>query len=186
MEIITIGLISVGLAADALAVSLGIGAAGQVAKLRGRLRLAAHLGIFQSGMTVLGWLAGETIVNYIKSYDHWIAFALLCYVGFSEIRSGLIGDEKGFKRDPSTGRTLIILSVATSIDALAVGLSIAFINVPLLLSVAAIGSVTFALSVLGMSVGKKVGERLGKRTRIVGGAILIGIGIQVLISHLMA
>jgi putative Mn2+ efflux pump MntP len=184
MQMITIALISVGLAADALAVSLGIGATGQIAKLRSKLRLAAHLGIFQAGMTALGWLAAETIVDYIKSYDHWIAFGLLSYVGLNEIRSGLIGDGRGFRRDPSTGRTLVILSVATSMDALAVGLSIAVINIPLLLSVAAIGGVTFGLAVLGMFAGKKVGEKLGRRARIVGGMILIGIGVRILVTHL--
>src|SRR5512140_2184127 len=103
MAFITIALISLGLAMDALAVSLGIGTSGQITSLRGKIRLAAHFGIFQSGMTALGWLAGETIVNFIKGFDHWIALALLGYVGVNLIRAGFQKDGKAFDQDPSTG-----------------------------------------------------------------------------------
>lgn len=186
MEFITITLISIGLAMDALAVSLGIGTAGQIATLRGKIRLAAHFGIFQSGMTALGWLAGETIVQYVKEFDHWIAFALLGYVGFNLIRSGLDKDARAFEQDPSTGKVLVILSFATSIDAFAVGLSIAIINVPILLSVIAIGFVTLGLSALGLLAGTKLGETFGKRMEIIGGLILLGIGIRVIVAHLFS
>ena len=128
MELLTITLISIGLAMDALAVSLCIGTAGQIATLRGKIRLAAHFGIFQSGMAALGWVAGETIVSYLKGFDHWIAFALLAYVGINLIRAGFDKDGK-----PSsmtlTGKVLVMLSFATSIDAFAVGSSISFLGV---------------------------------------------------------
>src|SRR5512139_3847139 len=97
MELLTITLISIGLAMDALAVSLGIGTAGQISTLRGKIRLAAHFGIFQSGMTALGWLAGETIVQYVQEFDHWIALILLGYVGVRLIRAGLAKDGKAFE-----------------------------------------------------------------------------------------
>jgi manganese efflux pump family protein len=184
MEFLMITLISIGLAMDALAVSLGIGTAGQIATLRGKLRLAAHFGIFQSGMTALGWLAGETIVRYVESFDHWIAFALLGYVGLNLIRSGFNKDGHAFEQDPSTGKVLVILSFATSIDAFAVGLSISFIKVPILLSVAMIGLVALLLSALGLFAGTRLGETFGKRMEILGGLILFGIGIRIVLTHL--
>ena len=184
MEFITITLISIGLAMDALAVSLCIGTAGQISALRGKIRLAAHFGIFQSGMTALGWLAGETIVQYVKGFDHWIAFALLGYVGFNLIRSGFDKDGKAFEQDPSTGKVLVMLSFATSIDAFAVGLSISFLGVPILLSVVMIGLVALLLSALGLFAGIRLGEAFGKRMEILGGLILLGIGIRVIWDHL--
>lgn len=184
MEYLTIALISIGLAMDAMTVSLGIGTAGQIASLRGKIRLAAHFGIFQSGMTALGWLIGGSIIQYVEAFDHWIAFILLAYVGSNLIRSGLSEERQAFKQDPSTGRVLVILSFATSIDAFAVGLSIALIQVPVLLSVLAIGVVSVALSAFGLFAGVKLGEKFGKRMEILGGLILFGIGIRVLITHL--
>lgn len=184
MELLTITLISIGLAMDAMTVSLGIGTADQIASLRGKIRLAAHFGIFQSGMTALGWLIGETVIQYVQSIDHWIAFALLSYVAVNLIRAGLSEEGKAFVQDPSTGKVLVILSLATSIDAFAVGLSIAMIQVPILLSVLAIGIVSLALSSVGLFAGCKLGETFGKRMEIVGGLILFGIGIRVLITHL--
>jgi len=184
MELLTMLLISIGLAMDALAVSLGIGTSGQITNLRGKIRLAGHFGIFQSGMTALGWLVGGTIVHLVQNFDHWIAFGLLGYVGVNLLRSGFNKDGKAFTQDPSTGKTLVILSFATSIDAFAVGLSIAFIKVPILLSVLSIGLVTFVLSAVGLLAGIKLGEKFGKRMEIIGGLILIGIGIRVLVTHL--
>jgi putative Mn2+ efflux pump MntP len=184
MELFTISLISIGLAMDALAVSLGIGTAKQIANMRGKIRLAAHFGIFQSGMTALGWLAGETVVNYVEDFDHWIAFALLSYVGINLIRARLSKDGKAFEKDPSTGRTLIILSFATSIDAFAVGLSIAVLKVPILLSIFMIGIVTLILSAIGLFAGIRLGETFGKQMEVLGGLILIGIGIRVVLTHI--
>jgi putative Mn2+ efflux pump MntP len=183
MELVTITLISIGLAMDAFAVSLGIGTVGQIPTLRGKIRLAAHFGIFQAGMNVLGWLVGETIVQYVRGFDHWLAFALLGYVSFNLIRSGLDKDGKAFNQDPSTGRVLVILSLATSIDAFAVGLSIAFLKVPILLSVIMIGVVAVLLSAVGLFAGIRLGEAFGKRMEIFGGLILLGIGIRVMITH---
>jgi putative Mn2+ efflux pump MntP len=184
MQVLTITLISIGLAMDALAVSLGIGTAGQIATVRGKIRLAAHFGIFQSGMTALGWLAGGTIVRYVQGFDHWIAFVLLAYVAIKLIRAGLEKDGKAFEQDPSTGRTLIILSLATSIDAFAVGLGIAFLNVPILLSVAMIGIVALLLSAIGLFAGIRLGGIFGKRMEILGGLILLTIGMRVVLTHL--
>ena len=184
MDFLTITLISIGLAMDAFAVSLGIGTAGQISNLRGKIRLAAHFGIFQSGMTALGWVAGETIVQFVQGFDHWIALILLGYVGINLIRSGFKKDGKAFDQDPSTGKMLVILSFATSIDAFAVGLSIAFIKVPVLLAVIMIGIVALLLSAVGLFAGARLGATFGKRMEILGGLILLGIGIRVVITHL--
>lgn len=184
MEFMTIILISLGLAMDALAVSLCIGTTGQILTLRGKFRLAAHFGIFQAGMTALGWLMGETIVQYVQGFDHWIAFALLGYVGINLIRAGFDHDGRAFEQDPSTGKVLVLLSFATSIDAFAVGLSIPFLKIPVLLSVVMVGLVALLLSAIGLFTGIRLGEKFGKRMEIVGGIILTRIGIRVVLSHL--
>ncbi len=184
MELMTIILISLGLAMDALAVSLCIGTTGQIPGLRGKFRLAAHFGIFQAGMTALGWLMGETIVQYVQAFDHWIAFALLGYVGCNLIRAGFDQDGRAFEHDPSTGKVLVLLSFATSIDAFAVGLSIPFLKIPVLLSVVMVGLVALLLSAIGLFTGIRLGEKFGKRMEIVGGITLIGIGIRVVLTHL--
>lgn len=185
LDILTIVLISIGLSMDAFAVSLGVGTCGQIKDLRGKIRLPLHFGIFQSGMTVLGWVAGFTIVQYVSRFDHWIAFGLLAWVGINLVKSSFDKDSKAFDCDPSTGKMLVILSVATSIDALAVGLSIAFIQVPVLLSVIMIGVVAFLFSIVGISMGARLGESFGKRMELLGGIILLFIGIRIVITHLI-
>lgn len=185
MEFLTAFLIAVGLAMDAFAVSLCIGTTGAIPNQRGKFRLGAHFGIFQAGMTALGWLTGSTIVRYVQGFDHWIAFALLAYVGINLVRSGFSKDGKAFDCDPSTGKMLVILSVATSIDAFAVGLSIAFIQVPVLISVILIGVVAFVLSMVGLFTGNRLGEFFGKRMEIVGGVILLFIGVRIMVTHLL-
>lgn len=182
--ILIITLIAVGLAMDAFAVSLGIGTAGEIDSRRGKIRLAAHFGIFQSGMTALGWLMGETVVGYVENFDHWIAMALLGYVGINLIRAGFKKDGEAFPQDPSTGRILVLLSVATSIDAFAVGLSIVMMHIPILISIIAIGLVSFGLSMVGLFAGARLGAALGKRMEIIGGLILIAIGVRVVVTHL--
>lgn len=184
-EFITITLISIGLAMDAFAVSLGIGTSGQVPGLRGKVRMAWHFGIFQAGMIALGWLTGETVIQYVEKIDHWIAFALLGYVGFNMIRSGFDKESQAFDQDPSTGKILVLLSVATSIDAFAVGLSLVILNIPVLLSVVMVGLVALLLSAVGLLAGCRLSEMFGKRMEILGGLILLGIGLRVVLTHLL-
>ena len=186
MELVTILFIAVGLAMDAFTVSLCVATAGEICNTRGKVRLAAHFGIFQGGMVALGWLAGATIVNFVAEFDHWIAMILLGYVGISLIRSGFDPEARAFKQDPSKGKMLVILSVATSIDAFAVGLSIAMIQVSVLVSVIIVGLVAMLLSLVGLFAGTRLSTAFGKRMEVLGGLILLGIGIRVVITHLLA
>jgi manganese efflux pump family protein len=176
--------IAFGLAMDAFAVSICAGTGGQVNDLRSKMRLAWHFGIFQAGMTVLGWLVGFTIAPAIASIDHWVALILLSYVGINMIRSGLGRVAEDAKHNPSKGAMMVILSVATSIDALAVGLSLAMLATPIISPAAIIGVVTFILSSAGLLAGHRLSQRFGKGMEIAGGLILIGIGLRVLITDL--
>ena len=177
--------IAVGLAMDAMAVSLGIGTTGQAKDRRAQFRLAFHFGVFQTGMTLLGWLAGSTVAGIINGVDHWVAFFLLGYVGVNMIRSGLNPNGECYQSNPSKGKTLIMLCVATSLDALAVGLSMAMLKTPILFPALLIGLVATALSTVGLLAGAKLGETFGKRMEVIGGLILIFIGIRVVLTHIL-
>lgn len=181
---ITILLISIGLAMDCFAVSLAIGTSGQIPDRRGKLRLAAHLGIFQAGMTALGWVLGESIIQYVASWDHWLAFLLLAYVAYKLIKSSFDQSCEAFDQNPSKGRTLVLLSVATSIDAFAVGLSITFMGVPILASLVAIGVVSALLGIVGLFAGHRLSCTFGKRMELVGGLVLLFIAVRVVVTHL--
>jgi putative Mn2+ efflux pump MntP len=185
MDFITILLIALGLAMDCFAVSLGIGCSQVKKDFRTYFRITFHFGLFQGGMTFLGWLGGSTIAHLISNFDHWIAFGLLVFVGARMIRESLSKNEEDDPCNPSRGKTLIMLSVATSIDALAVGLSLAFVDGSILVSSLVIGVTSLLLSVVGLFIGGGLGGKFGKRMELIGGLVLIGIGIRVLLSHLL-
>jgi putative Mn2+ efflux pump MntP len=185
MSLVTTFLIATGLSMDAFAVCLGAGTSRQSNNRRSRLRLAFHFGLFQALMPVLGWLAGSSIEHIISRVDHWIAALLLAYVGSKMMREGFNALPAAFPEDPSRGKNLVMLSVATSIDAFAVGLSLAMLNVHIVTPAAIIGVVTFSLSLLGLLIGNDLGYKFGKVTQVFGGVILIGIGLRVLASHLI-
>ncbi len=202
MELITVLFIAVGVAMDVFAVSLGIGCAGQATTARAKFRLAFHFGLFQGGMTLLGYLLGSTIVDLIANFDHWVAFILLAFVGGRMIKEGLekvsmekasmekdsSAEELADKRrssDPSRGGTLVLLSIATSIDALAVGLSMAMIQAAVVAASLIIGLTSSGFSLIGLRWGCDLGERFGKRMEVIGGLILIGIGVRIVVTHLM-
>lgn len=184
MHIIEIVIIAFGLAMDAFAVSLLAGTNGNTRGLRPSFRLSFHFGLFQFMMPVIGWYSGSQIADYIKDFDHWIAFALLSYVGIKMIKSGLDNSGMYAKHDLSKGKSLVVLSVATSIDALAVGLSLAMLKVDIWYPAVIIGVVTCVLSFIGVKVGNKLGINFGKIMEIIGGAILILIGIKIILEHL--
>ncbi len=178
-------LIALSMSMDAFAVCLGAGAQQRTSGPRQVFRLAFHFGLFQFLMPVIGWFAGMTIVRYISAYDHWVAFGLLGFVGIHMILSGLDSGEEQQKNDPSRGWTLVLLALATSIDALAVGFSLGLIGVVIWYPAVVIGVVTGLISWLGIFLGNRLGQKFGKRMEIIGGIVLILIGIRILISHLL-
>jgi putative Mn2+ efflux pump MntP len=185
MELVTSFFIATGLAMDAFAVSLGIGTTGQATDSRARFRLAFHFGFFQGAMTLLGWLLGSTIAGFIGGIDHWVALVLLAYVGINMVRSGMNPEGECYQSNPSKGKTLMMLCVATSLDAMAVGLGMAMLRTPVLFPSLVIGVVTGALSTFGLFAGTRLGAAFGKRMEILGGLILICIGLRIVYTHLI-
>ena len=182
MPVYEVLLIAISMAMDAFAVCLVAGALHQATGGRSAFRLSFHFGLFQFIMPVLGWLAGITLEPLIRDYDHWLAFGLLGFVGGRMIFSAIRGEESQ-PPDPSRGWTLVMLSVAVSIDALAVGLSLGVLGLPVWYPAITIGIVTGILSLVGLWLGRRFGSRLGKPVEIVGGLVLIAIGIRIVISH---
>ncbi|MGA9397580.1 MAG: manganese efflux pump MntP family protein, partial [Anaerolineaceae bacterium] len=178
MDPLSLFFIALGLAMDVFAVSLGVGSSRFGNSQRARIRMAFHFGLFQGGMTFLGWLAGTQIANWIAGFDHWIAFGLLAFVGIRMIKSGINSTEESHPVDPSRGMTLVILCIATSLDALAVGLSLAFLDSNILIASLVIGVVSVILSLVGTVFGGTLGSHFGKRMEIIGGILLIGIGLR--------
>lgn len=185
MAFFDILLIALSMAMDAFAVSLGIGTTRLAVAPRSLFRLSFHFGLFQFFMPVLGWLAGSSFAHLISSFDHWLAMGLLTFIGGRMIRSGLDSEVVTYVRDPSRGWNLVMLAVATSIDALAIGLSLGMLQVGILYPSLVIGAVTASLSLLGLLIGHRLGQRFGKRMAVIGGVILVGIGLRILISHLL-
>jgi putative Mn2+ efflux pump MntP len=185
MSTLTLIGIAIGLAMDAFAVAIGAGLTLKVVTPRRTFRLAWHFGLFQALMPIVGWLAGLTVAEYIAPVDHWIAFGLLAAIGGKMIYEALKNeDDEGGRSDPTKGWSLILLSVATSIDALAVGLSLAMLNVDIWYPAVVIGVVAAAFTIVGLQLGRRFGALLGRRMEVIGGLILIGIGVKILIEHL--
>lgn len=182
MTIVEILIIAVSLAMDAAAVSLGVGTTDHAADLRPKLRLAFHFGLFQFLMPLLGWFAGATIAPRIAEFDNWVTFALLAFVGAHMVRSGLSPHAVTYRKDPSRGASLVMLSVATSLDAFAVGISLALQKVNIWYPAAIIGMVTASISLVGLFIGNQLSEKFGKRMEIVGGATLVLIGLRILVA----
>lgn len=169
---------------DAFAVALGIGATRRVHARRPVLRLSFHFGLFQFFMPILGWLGGVSVAHLIGDVDHWVAFGLLAYVGVRMIQSGLNGESEARLGDPSRGRLLVVLSVATSIDAFAIGLSLAMLRVSILEPSVVIGLVAAGFTWAGLALGDRLSGRYGRRAEVAGGVLLIAIGLRILLSHL--
>ncbi len=186
MSFLSILFIAVGLGMDAFAVAIGAGAVIRKLSFGHVFRLSFHFGLFQFFMPIIGWLAGRTISDYIINYGHWIAFFLLVFIGGKMIWDTFKKDDGRIAQvDPTKGMSLIILSIATSIDALAVGLSLAFLNITILYPSVVIGIVAAIMTIIGMLFGEVLGRIVGKKVGIPGGLILIGIGIKILIEHLV-
>ncbi|HMA05285.1 MAG TPA: manganese efflux pump MntP family protein [Methanomicrobiales archaeon] len=183
MDLITILLVAVALAMDCFAVALAACIRPEE-RMRNATRIALAFGLFQGGMPVLGWLAGRTFSDLISGFDHWVAFGLLAIVGLRMIRGGMSADMD--QKTPCLDTThLLFLSVATSIDALAVGVSFAFLDTGILLPCLIIGVSTFTISFLGAVLGGAAAERWGKAMEVLGGLVLLGIGIRILFTHMV-
>ena len=184
-KFITFLLLGIGLSFDSFAVSVSCGLMKREIKFKQATLVAASLAFFQAGFPVIGWLIGEALKNLISSVDHWIAFGLLALIGGKMIVEGIKEDGTLKNFNPFKISVLIGLSIATSIDALVVGLSFGFLEIPILFPIVVIGSVTFIAAMLGMLFGKNISARRSHQSLIIGGIILIAIGLKILAEHLV-
>ncbi|MDD5328105.1 MAG: manganese efflux pump MntP family protein [Phycisphaerae bacterium] len=184
MELPAIIAIAMSLAMDAFAVSVVTGAAYKELHIRHTLRMAMFFGGFQAFMPAVGYLAGLTVRQYISDYDHWIAFAILAAVGLKMIYESFKIKSERRAMHPANLAMLLALAVATSIDALAVGITLSLITSSIIAAIIIIGVVTFVLSCVGVTIGKRFGHFFESGIEAFGGLVLIGIGVKILIQHL--
>jgi putative Mn2+ efflux pump MntP len=186
MDFPSLFVIALSLSADCFAVALSSGISRHKLSYLRLLRLPLFFGVFQALMTVLGWLVGRSIFDFISDYDHWVAFGLLSAIGIHMIwESFRERDEAKAKRNFDSWYILILLAIATSIDSLAVGLSLAFLEVNITLAAVTIGLTSLVITLIGVLLGKKVGALVGERAETVGGVILIIIGVRILLEHIL-
>lgn len=183
MSIIELIILAAGLAMDAFAVSICKGLSVQKYSKKQSFIAGLYFGGFQAGMPVIGWLLGRQFESLIKSVDHWIAFALLVLIGANMIRESLKKDDEDLNASFSP-KAMLPLAVATSIDALAVGVTFAFLDVQIVPAVSVIGVITFAFSAVGVKIGNVFGAKYKSKAELVGGIVLICIGIKILVEHL--
>lgn len=183
MDIFTVFLIAIGLSMDSFAVSVSNGLSIKNLKFEQAFVIALSLAFFQALLPLLGWLAGVGVEQYVKEFDHWIAFVLLSMIGLKMIYEGL---QKNIveQREKIGVLRLLGQSLATSIDAFVVGISFAFLNISIIKPILVIGFVTLFLSLVGLRLGKYLGSKIGQSVEILGGIVLIGIGVKILIEHL--
>jgi putative Mn2+ efflux pump MntP len=186
MNFFLIIVVALALAMDAFAVSIGVSLRLEKITRPQTFRLAFCFGFFQFFMLLIGWFAGRNILRYIQAFDHWIAFGLLAFIGskmiFESFKRTMTPAERN--PDPTKGLSLFFLSVATSIDALAVGLSFAVLHVKIIYPAIIIGLVASLITILGVKIGPILGQLVGKRAELLGGSILIFIGVKILFEHL--
>lgn len=187
MPFIEIFLIAFGLSMDSLAVSIAAGTCSCKRKVhyKNYLKIALFMGFFQGFMPLIGWLLGTSFAEQISSVDHWIAFALLFFIGGKMIYEGIKGKENEKCIDFSNNKTLLILAIATSIDALAVGVSFAMLHTRIWIPIIVIGVYTFIASFVGTLFGHHFGSKINLRIEIIGGLILMGVGTKILLEHLL-
>lgn len=184
MGLLELVLVAVGLSMDAFAVAICKGLGMRRTNWKHATIIAAFFGGFQALMPLIGWALGRQFERYITAVDHWIAFVLLAFIGGKMIWEALRGEEEASCGDTLDMKELLGLAVATSIDALAVGVTFAFLQVQIVPSVALIGVMTFALSLVGVAIGRRFGGWLMQRAQIAGGVVLVLIGLKILLEHL--
>ena len=176
--------IAVALAMDAFAVSIAAGSRLERLSFRPVFRLSFHFGLFQFLMPIIGWAIGYQIATLIASYDHWVAFGLLAFIAIKMIYESLTRDPEVTElKDLTRKWSMVGLSIATSIDALAVGLSVALLNIDILYTAIIIGITASAFTITGMVFGRTLGERFGRAMEIAGGIILLLVGLNILFDH---
>jgi putative Mn2+ efflux pump MntP len=186
MNIVTVLLIAFGLAMDAFSVSITSGITIKKVRFANALKIGSAFGLFQFIMPLIGWLVGSSLKSLISGIDHWIAFGLLAFIGFKMIYESTSESTSKKKIDPLHNTTLLLLAITTSIDALAVGVSFSFLDTNITIPAVIIGVVTFILSFFGVFVGNGLRHFFEKaKTEVIGGLILIGIGVKILIEHLI-
>ena len=186
MSLLELALIAIALSMDAFAVSITEGVRMPTLKYSHALKLAFFFGLFQAFMPILGYMAGASVHVFIESIDHWVAFALLAFIGLRMIIESCSRATCDSKPQCQSGfKALCILSLATSIDALAVGISLAIQHANIFFCAVIIGITTFAISFLGVALGRKLGCVFQKKAEIGGGLVLIGIGLNILLEHLI-
>lgn len=186
MSLLVIVGISLGLAMDAFAVAIGVSIGLRETTPRQIFRLSFHFGLFQGIMPVLGWMSGTLAAQFMMQFSHWIAFALLAFIGGRAVYNAWLGGEQEtrFVRDPTRGYSLIFLSLATSMDAFVVGVSFAMMEMRVWYPAVVIGVITGLLTVAGMLFGSRLGQRFGTSMEILGGLTLILIGLKALVDGL--
>lgn len=183
MGILEIVVIGISLAMDAFAVSICKGLSMKKMNWKKGIIIALYFGVFQALMPVLGYLLGSSFATLVEKVDHWIAFGLLAIIGINMIKESRDDEEE--KRNDDVGfKTMVVLAIATSIDALAIGVTFAFLKVNLLIAIALIGAITFVISLLGVLIGNKFGDKLQNKAELIGGVVLIVIGLKILLEHL--
>lgn len=185
MSLAELFIIAVGLSMDAFAVSVCKGLAMNRMNWKHAGIIGLYFGGFQALMPLLGYLLGVNFKNAIASIDHWIAFVLLSFIGINMIREALSKEEDECPTDDIRVQTMTMLAVATSIDALAVGVTFAFLNVQIVPAISFIGITTFTLSIIGVKIGNVFGTRYKSKAELAGGLILVGMGIKILVEHLL-
>ena len=183
MGIVELVILSIGLAMDAFAVAICKGLSIVKMSWKNAIIVGLYFGIFQAIMPIFGYILGIRFQNYITNIDHWIAFVLLATIGINMIKEAL-STEKEEENDSLKFKDMLILSIATSIDALAIGITFAFLNVNIVLSASLIGIITFLISMLGVKIGNVFGRKYEKKAQLTGGIILILLGIKILLEHL--
>ena len=184
MGIIELLLIALGLAMDAFAVSICKGITMKKLKFKNVLIIALFFGGFQGIMPLIGWLVGSQFEQYITPVDHWIAFILLGFLGVKMLIDSFKKEEDECCNDSFSIKELFVLAIATSIDALAVGITFAFLNVNIIGAVSSIAVITFVLAIIGVFIGHKFGDKFKNKAEFIGGIILILMGVKILLEHL--
>ncbi len=183
MTLLTLILIAIALAMDSFAVSITIGSVLKRFQFKAMGKISFLFALFQGALPIVGWIAGNSFEEYIKDYDHWIAFVLLSAIGGKMIYEAFFGEKEISFIDPFSFKKMAILAIATSIDALALGISFSILDVNILYPAILIGLITFVFSFAGLTIGIKVGNTFGSKVEIIGGLTLIFIGVKILLEH---